>query len=38
MKYIPLILGALGVIAYLLYQAILSALQPLFAALSSYAH
>ncbi len=37
MKYIPLILGALGVMAYLLYQAVLVALQPLFAALSSHA-
>lgn len=38
MKYIPLILGALGVIAYLLYQAIHAAFQPLFAALSSHVH
>ncbi len=38
MKHIPLILGALGAMAYLLYQAIHTALQPLFAALSSHAH
>ncbi len=38
MKHIPLILGALSVMAYLLYQAVHAALQPLFAALSSNAH
>ncbi len=38
MKHTPLILGALGVMAYLLYQAIHAALQPLFATLSSHPH
>ncbi len=38
MKHVLIVLGALAVMAYLLFQAILTALQPLFNALSGQVH